>query len=186
MLVRLVKVIALSTVLLAAGAAFAQPPDPIPDASSRSGQRSRADRPFGLDEMLAKQRAARDKKNHEEMLERGDRALRLANQLEASYNRNQGFSSEDRDRLESLEALVLKIRKDLGGDDDDASDIADDSSAVEESKPSTVEEAFKYLQSTTVKLVDELKKTTRFSISAVAIQSSNTVLKIVKFLRLRR
>jgi hypothetical protein len=34
--------------------------------------------------------------------------------------------------------------------------------------------------------VDELKKTTRFSISAIAIQSSNTVLKLVRFLRLRK
>jgi hypothetical protein len=57
---------------------------------------------------------------------------------------------------------------------------------VDEPRPSTIEEAFRYLQSTTVKLVDELKKTTRFSISVIAIQSSNNVLKVIKFLRLRK
>ena len=53
-------------------------------------------------------------------------------------------------------------------------------------KPSNLEEGFKYLQSTTTKLVDELKKTTRFSISVVAIQTSNNVLKLVRFLRLKK
>ena len=156
--------------------------DHLPDASTRSGRRSREDKPQGLDEMLAKQRAARDKKDHEEMLERGEEALRLAKQLEASFSQNQDLSRQDKARLESLEVTVRKIREELGGDDDDD----DSTGAADESKPSTIEEAFKYLQSTTVKLVDELKKTTRFSISAVAIQTSNNVLKLVKFLRLRK
>ncbi len=157
--------------------------DLLPDASTRSGRRSRGDKPYGLDEMLAKQRAARDKKDHEEMLERGEEALRLAKQLEASFAQNQDLSRQDKARLESLEVTVRKIREELGGDDDDDESAA---GAADESKPSTIEEAFKYQQSTTVKLVDELKKTTRFSISAVAIQTSNNVLKLVRFLRLRK
>jgi hypothetical protein len=135
--------------------------------------------------MLAKQKAARDKKDHEEMLARGEEALRLANQLEASFAQNNELSRQDRAKLESLEETVLKIRKELGGDDDGESDL-DLATSPGESKPSTVEEAFKYLQKTTVQLVDELKKTTRFSISALAIQSSNSVLKVVKFLRLKK
>ena len=179
-----VKLFTLLLLVYGATAIYAQPPDPIPDASTRSGRRSRIDRPFGLDEMLAKQRAARDKKNHEEMLERGEEALRLANQLEASFNQNKNLSNQDKAKLQSLERVVTKIREDLGGDDDDEKEA--ENAASEESKPSNVEEAFRYLQSTTIKLVDELKRTTRFSISAIAIQSSNTVLKIVKFLRLRK
>lgn len=135
--------------------------------------------------MIAKQRAERDKKDHEAMLERGDEALMLTKQLEVSFTQNNGFSEADRDRLESLEKVVTKIRKELGGDDD-----ADEGSAYvkaeDEPKPSTMEEAFKYLRTSTVKLVDELKKTTRFSISAVAIQSSNTVIKLARFLRLKK
>ena len=158
----------------------------MPDASdSRPGRPRRTDVPLGLKEMLAKQKAERDKKEHEELLERGDEALRLAKQLETSFATQKGFSSQDRERLESLEKVVSKIRKGLGGDDDDDRE-ANELQASEEPKPSNIEEAFKYLQTTTMKLVDELKKTTRFSISAVAIQSSNTVLKLVRFLRLRK
>ena len=148
-----------------------------------------ANPPTGLKEMMAKQRAERDKKDHEEMLERGDEALRLAKQLEASFSQNKTFSQQDRVKLESLEKVVTKIRRELGGDDDDAGDGSDDANylkAADEPKPSNMEEAFRYLQSTTIKLVDELKKTTRFSISAIAIQSSNTVLKLIRFVRLKK
>lgn len=162
-------------------------PDFFPDASSRSpGRQPHTEKPAGLDEMKAKQQAERTRKAHEKMLERGEQALTLANQLEASFAQNKQVSSQDRARLDSLEEIVMKIREELGGDDDDGADASEASKAADEGKPSNVEEAFKYLHSTTVKLVDELKKTTRFSISAVAIQSSNTVIKIVKFLRLRK
>ena len=53
----------------------------------------------------------------------------------------------------------------------------------EEDAPSNLQIAFKSLQSTTMKLVDELKKTTRFTVSAIAIQSSNTLLRLVRFIR---
>ncbi len=159
----------------------------FPDASSRTGRGQRDDRPRGINEMLAKQRAERDRKEHEALLERGDEALRLANQLETSFARNRGISQQDKSRLESLEKVVTKIRKELGGGDDNGE--IDDSGYLQfisERSPSTMKEAIGYLKSTTVKLVDELKKTTRFSISAVAIQSSNTVLKLVKFLRIKK
>jgi hypothetical protein len=159
----------------------------LPDASSRLGRQRKEDPPAGLKEMLAKQKAERDKKDHEEMLARGEEALRLANQLETSFERNRGFSQPDKGKLESLEKVIIKIRNGLGGDDEgDGDETAYRQSAEDEPKPSNMEEAFKYLQSTTIKLVDELKKTTRFSISAVAIQSSNTVLKLVRFLRIKK
>jgi hypothetical protein len=43
--------------------------------------------------------------------------------------------------------------------------------------------AFKVLQSNTVQLFDEIKKSTRYSVSVVAIQTSNMLLKLVKFIR---
>jgi hypothetical protein len=136
--------------------------------------------------MMAKLRSEQNKRDHKQMLDRGEEAVRLANQLEAAFEKNRNLTPEDKARLESLENVVEKIRKELGGDDDgDDEDLSYQKPAAEE-KPSTMEEAFKFLQSSTMKLVDELKKTTRFSISAVAIQSSNSVLKLVKFLRLRK
>jgi hypothetical protein len=172
------------TVAAAIGA-YAQPD--MPDATtSRPGGRRSIDAPKDLKAMLAKQRAERDKKDHKEMLERGDQALRLANQLEASFAEKNDLTAEDKARLESLQDVVEKIRKELGGDDDGGVDDPSYMKPVDEPRPSTVEEAFKYLHTTTVKLVDELKKTTRFTISAVAIQTSNNVIRLVKFLRFRK
>jgi len=173
--------------ILCGSAIAAYPQYGLPDASSRTpGTGDRDDGPLGLKELMAKQRAARVKRDYEEMLTRGDEALKLAKQLEISYEQNKTFSQQDRTRLESLEKVVTKIRKELGGDDDSPEDDAIYANADGEPKPSTLEEAFRFLRSTTVKLVDELKKTTRFSISAVAIQSSNTVIKLVRFLRVKK
>ena len=110
---------------------------------------------------------------------------KLADQLETAFSNNGSLSAEDKVRLASLEEVVEKIRKELGGEDD-GPDGALQMMDADEPRPSTAEEAFRFLHSTTIKLVDELKKTTRFSISAIAIQSSNNVLKLVKFLRLRK
>jgi hypothetical protein len=70
---------------------------------------------------------------------------------------------------------VKKIRNELGTNDNDE---------VEE-KPLSVLGALKTLQTSTVKLVDELKKNTRYSISVIAVESSNALLNLVKFLRFR-
>ena len=163
-------------------------PDELPDASMRApGRPRREEAPQGLREMLAKQRTERDKKEYQELLDRGDEALRLTKQLEASYEQHGGFSQEDRIRLESLERTVAKIRKELGAEDDGNGMKDTAAPALEgEPKPSNMDEAFTYLKSSTVKLVDELKKTTRFSVSVVAIQSSNTIMKLVRFLRIKK
>ena len=137
------------------------------------------DLPKNIQESLAEQRIEREKKDHEELLKRGDEALKLSEDLERSFSQNNKLSSEDRKKLDRIEKLVKKIRSDLGGDDDDAVE-------AEEKAPSTVTGAIKFLQENTVKLVDELKKTTRYSISAVAIESSNLLLKAVKIIRFGR
>ncbi|HVF29888.1 MAG TPA: hypothetical protein VNA22_02910 [Pyrinomonadaceae bacterium] len=188
---RFVK-LAFVTVLLigVAGTCYSQ----LPDASDSGLTRGR--RPpesVDLKAMLAKQRTERDKRDHREMLEHGEQALKLANQLEASFTEKKSITPEDKTRLESLQQMVEKIRKELGGDDDGGDDdggMGESTPEVkadsDDNRPSTVEEAFKYLHTTTIKLVDELKKTTRFTISAIAIQSSNNVIRLVKFLRLRK
>jgi len=147
------------------------------DASTRDGRpRQEEDLPKSIKENLAKGRIDQEKKEHEELLKRGEEALKLSGELEKSFAANNKLSAEDFKKLERLEKLVKKIRTDLGGDDDE--DVED--------KPSTLENAFKSLQENTVKLVDELKKSTRYSISVIAIESSNVLLKVVKFLRFRK
>jgi hypothetical protein len=175
--------LALGLLLILAPCLFAQDA-----AESRfPGGRRKEDIPKNLREMLIRQRIEEEKKEHNELLKRGEEALVISGQLEESFAQHQQLSARDKERLDYLAVLVKKIRKGIGGEDDDGDEPENDRKnpgAVVEDKPSNLETAFKALQSTTIKLVDELKKTTRFSISVIAVQSSNAVLRIVRFIRI--
>lgn len=132
------------------------------------------------EEMLVRQRQKREERDRKELLKNVEDALKLSRQLEASFAENGDLSRSQQERLGSLEGLVLKIRKSLGGGESDASDWE------EEERPADRKDALSKLMSTTEKLVDEIQKTSKFAVSAVAIQTSNTVLQIVRFLKLRR
>jgi hypothetical protein len=149
------------------------------------GRRPQEPPPKSFRDMLAKQRTEKQKKDHEELVKRGEEAAILSQQLEYAFSSQNQLSPADMSKLESLEKLVSRIRKGLGGDNDDLDEASGDPSAAEPN-PSNLREAFTGLKEMTGKLVDELKKTTRFTVSVVAIQSSNSVLKLVRFLRLRR
>lgn len=144
-------------------------------AETRSGQTVEADLPLTIKENLAKQRIKQNKEDYEEMIERGEEALKLSEQLSSSYDKNKKLSKSDFEKLNRLEKLLKKIRKELGGDGDGEDEVED--------KSANLGDAVKNLRENTVNLFDALQKTTRHSISAVAIQSSNTVLNIVKFMR---
>lgn len=156
------------------------------DASTRSPSdplaREKEDYPKTVKEMLIKKRIEQEKKDHDELLKKGDEAVEITDQLEKAFAKNNTLTNEERERLDYLAGLVKKIRKEIGGSDD-GDDDSDSPDATSDDRPSTLEDAFKALQTTTVKLVDELKKTTRFTISAIAIQSSNSLLRIVRFIR---
>lgn len=115
-----------------------------------------------------------NKKEFNELIERTEELAKLGKEIEESFIENQTLSVDDKKKLEQADELVKKIRKELRADKDDDDD---------KDKPSSMSEAIQALQKNTTALLDEIKKTTRHSISAAAIQSSNTVLKIVKFLR---
>lgn len=150
------------------------------DPMNVGSRRERQDVPPTFQEMIVKKRLEEEKRDHEELLKRGDTALVLADELEASFEENQTLSSSDVKKLAELEKLVTRIRKELGGDDDDSPE------EVIKEKPSGMGEAITFLKDSTTKLVDELKRTTRFSISAVAIQTSNSVIRVARFLRLKK
>jgi hypothetical protein len=82
--------------------------------------------------------------------------------------------------------LVTKIRKNLGADDDEELEEMAKNAVAQPKAPSSLEQAFNELKDMTGILVEEVKKTTRFTISAMAIQTSNSVLKLVRFLRFRK
>lgn len=144
------------------------------DASGKSGI-DKEDLPKNIKESLAKSRIEREEKDYDELLKRGEEALKLGEELEKSFAQNNRFSSDDQKKLDRLEKLVKKIRKELGGDE-----------MEEEENLSTNQNAVKMLQSKSVTLFNELKKASRHTISVVAIESSNALIKAVRFLKIGR
>ncbi|MCO6510790.1 MAG: hypothetical protein J5I65_08350 [Aridibacter famidurans] len=115
------------------------------------------------------------KKDFEELVARTEQLAKLTDEITASFKENKELSGEDREKLAEAEKLLDKIRDELRADDDGDDD--------DKKEPTSVVEAIEMLSKNTARLVGEIKKTTRHSISAVAVQSSNTVLKLVKWLR---
>jgi hypothetical protein len=162
-------------VCLAALAAFGQI-----DADRRDpfSPRHNEDMPRNVVEKREQMRIDKEKKDHDEMLGRGEEAAKLAERLAASYAANGRLSDVDISNLEAVEKNVKKIRSELGGDaDEEAPD------EVLGKDKLNVADAVKSLKETTSSLLDELKKTSRFDISAAAIQSSNAAITIVRFIR---
>ena len=141
---------------------------------SREGDDSR---PRGIREKMIKLQIEREKKDHDEMLDRGEEVLKLAQELDRSVSANAGFSAKDLAALQTVEKLTKKVIDELGGDDDD------DEFSEATGAPISAAEGTKALKEGAAKMVDELKKTTRFSISAAAIEASAAVLRTARLLR---
>lgn len=138
----------------------------------RTGRPTREEIPKNVKEVLAKGRIDREKKDYDELIQRGEEVAKLSQEIEQSFAKNNKLTSEDNKKLERLEKSLKKIRSELGSDNDE-----------DEEKPLSVVNALKALQNSTSTLVDELKKTTRYTISATAIEASNAILSIVRFIR---
>jgi len=160
-----------------------QADQPLNSKGTSATQRDKDESP-SLGEMVVKQQISRRRKEHDELLKRGDEALRLSEELEKSFSVNESLGAPDLEKLEALEKVVSRIRKDLGGGDDE--DRLEDSSGKENSARQSIAAGFRFLLDSTRSLVDELKRTSRFSISALAIQTSNTVIRFARFLRIRK
>lgn len=150
-------------------------PWPFPDRKRRDDD-SRI-----LEEMLSKQQTAREKKEYAILVERSEAALTLSKEIEKAFERNEQLTESERAKLEEFEKLMSKIRDDLGGDDDGDTSLADE----DKGPPEDAREAFLRLMRSTETLVSEIKKSTRFSVSVLAIESSNTLIRLARFLRLK-
>jgi hypothetical protein len=139
--------------------------------------------PKNIREMMVKMRIDASKKEYDEMLDRGQQVLKISEQLEKDFAAKNQLTPDDLSKLEGLEKLVKKIRGELGGDD--GHDSADDDQK-EDPMPANSADGVKALGQMTTKLVNELNNTSRFSISVAAIETSNSVLKVVRFLRLSK
>jgi hypothetical protein len=129
--------------------------------------RKKDEPPRGIQESLSKMRIDKEKKDFNEMLKRGDDAAKLASNLKESSVAGQ------QDQLASIAKLVKKIRDELGAEGPD-----DDPDAL----PTNQVDAIKLLKERTSDLTEELKKCTRFTVSAAAIDRTNEILRIIKYL----
>jgi hypothetical protein len=170
-----IVILALSAVAMSAQTA-SNDPWPFPDRRKPADDDSQM-----VKDMLAKQQTAREKKEYETLLERGEAALKISNELETSFSKKEQLSETERKKLEEFEKLVSKIRNDLGGDDDGETEAE----VKEKDSPKDVREGFLYLKRSTEQLVSEIKRSTRFSVSILAIESSNTLIRLARFLRLK-
>ena len=166
--------LALSALALTAQTASNEP-WPFPD------RRRPDDESRFVKEMLAKQQTAREKKDYENLLERGEAALKLSDELQQSLEENNRLSETERKKLDEFEKLLSKIRDDLGGDDDGEIQFG----ASDEDPPKDVREGLLFLKRSTEQLVCEIKRSTRFSVSILAIESSNSLIRLARFLRLK-
>lgn len=137
--------------------------------------------PKNIQESMEKMRIEKEKKDLEEMINRGDEVLDISGELVKSFEHKGKLTSEDLEKLARVERLAKKIREELGGRADDDKDDDDDGVGI----PSLAD-AVNTLRVSAGTLYSELKKTTRFTISATAIQSTNTVLRLARFLKISK
>lgn len=156
-------------------AAFGQGADNRGSLILKPGEENE-EHPKSFRETLVKMRIEKEKKEFDEMIDRGEEVMKLSLELEKAFAESGRLDSPQLTKLSAVEKLVKKIRSELGGDGDD-----DDTEM-----PKAQAHAVQSIRAKTAELLEELKKTTRFTVSAAAIQTSNAVLKLVKFLKLSK
>jgi hypothetical protein len=134
----------------------------------------------GIRDTIVKWRIKKENEDYQELIKRGEEALQIADELKASFDKNQKLSNDELKKLDKLEKLVKKIQDNLGGEDDDEKPSDDDK------KLNSLATAINFLQENTANLLAELKKNTKMSISVIAVESSNYLMKILKFIRFNR
>lgn len=149
--------------------------------SVASSQDESDDRPRNIRESLERMRIDREKKDFERMVERGEEALKITEEIEVSFEKKGRLTEKEMAKLAAVEKLAKRIRSDLGGDDDNKTE-----GIQPNGDPFSFMDGIKTLRTSTEELFRELKKSTRFTISAAAIQSSNSVLRLARFLRIAR
>jgi len=150
----------------------------MPDASNE-----RPDKTFAagdpLLENLMKMRIRAEEKEHAEFVERGAEVARLTGEISQSFSLT-GGSFRDVEKLNQLEKIVKKIRKNMGGSDDDKKD---ENSETPESNPATIAEAVTKLAEIGTNLSESVKTSSRYTISAASIDNANELLELIYFIR---
>ena len=146
------------------------------DASrANSYERGREEEPTkGMLETRYRWQLREAEKDHREMLDRCETVARLSKDLYQSFQQNNTLTANDSAKLSEIEKLLKKLRKSMGGDDDEA---------AEQNNPSSVGDALDKFAQIAAALNDELKESTRYEISASSIENTNEMLKLLAFIR---
>ncbi len=159
--------------LLASAFVCANAQGNFPDASTGSHSRNKEDLPDNIKETLAKGRIEREEKNYQELLDRAEQATQISEQIHSSFDKQKKLTADDRKKIERFQKLIKKIRKDLGGENQDADD----------NNPKSLSSAIEFLWENSTELFDEIKKATRYSISVSAIEKTNQILNVLQFIQ---
>lgn len=141
----------------------------------RGNQNDEGDYPRNIMENLAKMRINAARKEFDELVERVKETATISEELNKSYETTQNLNAADTKKIERLEKLVKKIRSQIGAED------AEEISYTESNL--NVGSVIKNIKDDAQQLLTEIKKTGRFTVSVVAIESSNSMLKFVRFIK---
>ncbi|HEV7646238.1 MAG TPA: hypothetical protein VGO50_20050 [Pyrinomonadaceae bacterium] len=128
-----------------------------------------------MDELRMKACIKQQQKEYSDLLDNGEEAVKLSTELEKAVDKTENLAAPDQKKLDRLEKLFKKIRNSLGGEEDEPD--------AEEEKPLSLKSAIQKLNERATGLLDELKKSTRYSISVAAIQTSNAIIRLVRYIR---
>ncbi len=128
-----------------------------------------------MDELRMKACIRQQQKEYRDLLDNGEEAVKLSTELEKAVDKTENLAAQDQKKLDRLEKLFKKIRSSLGGEEDEP--------GAEEEKPLSLRSAIQKLSERATGLLDELKKSTRYSISVAAIQTSNVIIRLVRYIR---
>lgn len=149
----------------------------MPDATERPEKTYSPGDP--MLENLMKMRIRAEEKEHAEFVGRGAEVARLTEQISRSFAES-GAIVRDLDKLNQLEKVVKKIRKNMGGSDDDKKD---DNYETPESNPATIAEAVTKLAEIGADLSESVKTSSRYTVSADSINNANELLELINFIR---
>jgi type I site-specific restriction endonuclease len=150
--------------------------------SAQDGEKNdptkKLDLPETMRETFAKRRIREEEEQYQELIKKSEEAVKLSEELSKSFEENKQLSAPDTKKLEQLEKLIKKIRKELGAEDEEKDKTED--------KPSSIVNALTIVKEKSANLLAELKKTSRHSLSVIAVESSNIIWNLVRFLRLSK
>lgn len=145
------------------------------DASSSSPfQRPREEPPQPVLEQMARLKLENEKRDFQELIDTSSTLADSAKSLLELSGTGRPLQEILDKNLDRIERLTKKIRSELGAGDD---------SKEPTEYPDSLKDALKALSSEASALSEEIKKSSRFSISVAAIQHANTLLDLVSHIR---